>query len=96
LKVYTADLKIKFTKQFKCKISYAPVTYQFSDTNFKIGIVCSETGDIYLINNDGSVYQGFPLKGSTPFSITNFGRSTNKFNLIVGSNYNFLYNYSVK
>ena len=96
LKVYTADLKIKFTKQFKCKISFAPVTYQFSDTNIKIGIVCSETGDIYLINNDGSVYQGFPLKGSTPFSITNFGRSTNKFNLIVGSNYNFLYNYSVK
>lgn len=96
LKVYNFDKKIKFSRQFKSKISFAPVTYQFSDTKIKIGIVCSETGDIYLINNDGSVYQGFPLKGSTPFSITNFGQTTSKFNLLVGSNHNFLYNYSVK
>jgi hypothetical protein len=96
LKVFTFNKKIKFSRQFKSKISFAPVTYQFSDTNIKIGIVCSETGDIYLINNDGSIYEGFPLKGSTPFSITNFGRSTSKFNLLVGSNHNFLYNYSVK
>jgi hypothetical protein len=96
LKVYSYDKKIKFSRQFKSKISFSPVTYQFSDTNIKIGIVCSETGDIYLINNDGNLYQGFPLKGSTQFSITNFGRSTSKFNLLVGSNHNFLYNYSVK
>lgn len=96
LKVYNFDKKIKFARQFKSKISYAPVTYEFSDRDIKIGIVCRETDDIYLINNDGSIYQGFPLKGSTSFSITNFGRSTSKFNLLVGSNHNFLYNYSVK
>jgi hypothetical protein len=96
LKVYNLDKKLKFSRQFKSEISFAPVIYQFSDTNFKIGITCSETNDIYLINNDGSIYQGFPLKGSTQFSITNFGRSTGTFNLLVGSNHNFLYNYSVK
>ena len=96
LKVYDSDKRIKFSRQFKSEISYAPVTYQFSDRDIKIGIVCANTGEIYLINKDGSSYEGFPLKGSTQFSITNFNRSISKFNLLVGSNHNFLYNYFVK
>ena len=96
LKVYDSDKRIKFSRQFKSEISYPPVTYQFSDRDIKIGIVCANTGEIYLINKDGSSYEGFPLKGSTQFSITNFNRSISKFNLLVGSNHNFLYNYFVK
>jgi hypothetical protein len=52
--------------------------------------------ELYLVNNDGSLYKGFPLLGSTPFSIGVINRTTSKFNLIVGSNDNFLYNYSVQ
>jgi len=96
LKVYTSDNKLKFSKKFRSEIIYAPVTYQFSERDIKIGIACPETGEIYLINKDGSSYEGFPLKGSTQFSITNFNRSVSKFNLLVGSNNNFLYNYFVK
>jgi hypothetical protein len=96
LKVYNSDKRIKFSRQFKSEISYPPVTYQFSDRDIKIGIVCANTGEIFLINKDGSSYEGFPLKGSTQFSITNFSRSASKFNLLVGSNHNFLYNYFVK
>lgn len=96
LKVYNFDKRMKFSRQFKSEISYSPVTYQFSDRDIKIGIVCANTGEIYLINKDGSSYEGFPLGGSTQFSITNFNRSISKFNLLVGSNHNFLYNYFVK
>ena len=52
--------------------------------------------ELYLVNSDGSLYNGFPLLGSTPFSIGVIDRSASKFNLIVGSDENFLYNYSVQ
>ena len=52
--------------------------------------------NIYLFNNDGSVYKGFPLKGTTLFSISSFPDLKGRFNLIVGNNDNFLYNYSVQ
>jgi hypothetical protein len=96
LRVYNSDKKLKFSRKFKSEIIFAPVTYQFSDRDIKIGIVCPDTDEIYLINKDGSTYEGFPLKGSTQFSITNFSQFSSKFNLLVGSNNNFLYNYFVK
>jgi hypothetical protein len=96
LKVYDSDKRLKFSRKFKSEIIFAPVTYQFSDRDIKIGIVCPASEEIYLINKDGSTYAGFPLKGSTQFSITNFSQFSGKFNLLVGSNNNFLYNYFVK
>jgi Protein of unknown function (DUF3352) len=96
LKVFNSDKKLKFSRKFKSEIIFSPVTYQFSDRDIKIGIVCPGTGEIYLINKDGSTYEGFPLKGSTQFSITNFSQYSGRFNLLVGSNNNFLYNYFVK
>jgi hypothetical protein len=96
LKVYNSDKKLKFSRKFKSEIIFAPGTYQFSDRDIKIGIVCPDSEEIYLVNKDGSTYEGFPLKGSTQFSITNFSQFSSKFNLLVGSNNNFLYNYFVK
>ena len=52
--------------------------------------------DIARINADGSLYEGFPLEGSTRFSIGYFKSSDSRFNLIVGSENNFLYNYSIE
>ena len=96
LKVFNHDEKLKFSRRFKSKITHPPVLYQFSARDIKIGIVCGSSGDIYLINSNGSIYNGFPLKGATQFTISNFSRSTSRFNLIVGSGYNFLYNYSIQ
>ena len=62
----------------------------------KIGLVSEERHELYLLNNDGSMYSGFPLRGSTPFSIGVFKSSESKFNLVVGNEDNFLYNYSVQ
>jgi hypothetical protein len=96
LRVFNSDGSKKFSRSFRSPISGPPVIYQFSYGNKKIGLVSGEMNELYLVNNDGSLYKGFPLLGSTPFSIGVINRTTSKFNLIVGSNDNFLYNYSVQ
>jgi ribosomal protein L20 len=84
-----------FDYTFNEEITYPPGYYYFSYDDRKLGVVTKSSGQIYLFNSDGNIYKGFPLKGSTSFSIGYLGSSHNQFNLIVGSQYNFLYNYSV-
>jgi len=96
LKVYSNNTKQLYSYSFRARISEPPALYQFSRTDIKIGVVSSENAKIFLINKDGSAYEGFPLSGSTLFSIGYLSKSTSKFNLLVGSNHNFLYNYSVQ
>ena len=96
LKVFDHKGSKLFSRDFKSAISGPPVIYQFAYGNKKIGLVSAKTDELYLVNNDGSLYRGFPLLGSTPFSIGVINRTTSKFNLIVGSHNNFLYNYSVQ
>jgi hypothetical protein len=73
-----------------------PDIYEFSSTDLKIGLVDIEKNQIYLLNSDGSMYEGFPLEGNTRFSIGYFAGSDSRFNLIVGSLNGFLYNYSIE
>jgi len=96
LRIFTHDGSRKFSRTFKSAITRAPVIYQFSHGNKKIGLVSEGMNELYMVNNDGSLYNGFPLLGSTPFSIGVINKTTSKFNLIVGSDGNFLYNYSVQ
>ncbi|MBI9054998.1 MAG: DUF3352 domain-containing protein [Bacteroidales bacterium] len=84
-----------FNYKFGEKIDSYPVYYYFSYDDRKIGIVSKTTSELFLFNSDGSIYNGFPLKGNTPFTIGYLNNTRNQFNLIVGSRYNFLYNYSV-
>jgi hypothetical protein len=85
-----------FTVKFDEPVSSKPQYYQFTATDKKLGVVLRSKNLIYLINNDGSLYNGFPLQGNTPFSIGDFGDSLSRFNLVVGSRDNFLYNYRVQ
>ncbi|MFC2116199.1 DUF3352 domain-containing protein [Bacteroidota bacterium] len=96
LKVFNHDGSKKFSRSFKAEINTQVVIYQFSYGNKKIGLVSGGMNELYLVNNDGSLYKGFPLLGSSPFSIGVINKTTSKFNLIVGSDENFLYNYSVQ
>jgi hypothetical protein len=77
-------------------VSHHPLFYEFSTNHFKIGVVTNENDKIYLYNPKGELHQGFPLKGNSQFSIGLLNNSENRFNLIVGSNRNLLYNYSVQ
>ena len=96
LDVIKQDGKRLFSFKVKDRISDRPDIYKFSASDIKIGITDRSRNRIYLINSDGSLYEGFPLKGSTRFSIGYFKGSDSRFNLIVGSENNFLYNYSIE
>ncbi len=85
-----------FSYRVKDRISEMPDIYKFSAADIKIGITDRSRKRIYLINSDGSLYEGFPLEGTTRFSIGYFAGSDSRFNLIVGSENNFLYNYSIE
>ncbi len=94
--VYDRNRALLFSHIFPNKIHLRPVIYEFSAGDKKIGVSDTEEGLIYLFNNDGSLYPGFPLRGSGLFSISAFPELKDRFNLIVGNQNNFLYNYTVK
>jgi hypothetical protein len=96
LDIVKQDGKRLFSFKVKEGISDMPDIYKFSSSDVKIGITDRSRNKIYLINSDGSLYEGFPLEGSTRFSIGYFKGSESRFNLIVGSENNFLYNYSIE
>ncbi len=91
--VYNHNNELIFQTSVSSNISSPPISFHFSTNDRKLGAVCKEEGLIFLFNNDGSLYRGFPLKGHTPFSITRFKSEDKNFNLLVGGKGNFLYNY---
>lgn len=95
LEVYNKQKKLMMAYDFEAEPTSEPVFYSFPRNQIKIGVVCSSVSKIYLINSDGSLFDGFPLYGLTPFSIGYLNSESNKFNLIVGGQENLLYNYEV-
>jgi hypothetical protein len=96
LRVYKYNRTKLFNYDFGEVITLEPVYYYFSYSDRKLGVVSKSKNLIYLINNNGKVYKGFPLRGSTLFSIGYLSSSTSQFNLVVGSDENFLLNYIVQ
>jgi hypothetical protein len=96
LKAFSKDKAEIFSIQTEHGLVYRPIFYEFASNKYKIGVVSPENEKIYLYNTSGNLYKGFPLKGSTQFSVILLNNSENRFNLIVGSDKNFLYNYSVQ
>ncbi|HQB22405.1 MAG TPA: hypothetical protein PLW23_08490, partial [Bacteroidales bacterium] len=72
-----------------------PSIYKFSNNQIKIGIVCKKSEKIYLINENGSIFEGFPLIGKSHFSIGFLNNNDEKMSLIVGGLENLLYNYKL-
>jgi hypothetical protein len=95
LSVYDHQFKELFQLKFDSPISEMPVIYQFPGGVNRVGVVCSGSQKIYLINSDGSFHPGFPLKGVSSFSISSLLKNGN-FTLLVGSSDGFLYQYEVK
>ncbi|HKJ41472.1 MAG TPA: hypothetical protein VKA27_05225, partial [Sunxiuqinia sp.] len=85
-----------FEHEFNAPISSTPNTYQFSNNDRKVGVVCRSENRVYLLNNDGSMYNGFPLHGNTDFTIGVFNSDNSYFNLVVGNRDNSFYNYQVQ
>lgn len=96
LEVMDLSGRKEFSYRTKNDIGMVPDIYEFSSADLKLGFVDKEKNQIYLLNSDGSMYEGFPLEGNTRFSIGYFAGSDSRFNLIVGSLNGFLYNYSIE
>ncbi|MBN2485497.1 MAG: hypothetical protein JXB34_05960 [Bacteroidales bacterium] len=96
LEVYKQNSELLFSRNFESNIGQRPVYYYFSFNDRKIGLVSDEKKLIYLVNSNGALYKGFPLEGSTHFTIGHFDPASPRFNLVVGGRNNFLYNYAVE
>ncbi len=95
LEVYNQKKEKIIEYKFNTNITSEPLYFYFSYTDRKLGFVSEEENKIYLINNEGSLYEGFPLTGGTLFSI-GFLDNSPQFNLIVGNDDHFLLNYTVQ
>ncbi len=84
-----------FEREFDNEINLKIDHYQFSSQNIKFGVTEFSSQNIYLLNSNGKVYKGFPLKGCSRFSIGFLKSSSSRFNLIVGGLNNYIYNYQV-
>ncbi|SMO60697.1 hypothetical protein SAMN06265379_103303 [Saccharicrinis carchari] len=93
---FAASGKKIFELKIDGKLLPAADTYFFSSNNKKIGVFDAQNNKIYLINSDGNLYKNFPLRGKSRFSIGFLNKKSTKFNLIVGGENNYLYNYEVK
>ena len=96
LEVFDHSRKPMMQYKFDHKITEEPTYYVFSSGNYKLGILDKEASLIYLINSGGQLHPGFPLMGTSSFSITYLEDASGHFNLFVGGKGKFLYNYEVK
>lgn len=95
LDVFRSNRSKLFSYQFVHPIELPPAYYQFGANDRKIGIVDRKDNQIYLFNGNGSIYRGFPLKGRSLFTIGYLRQPGGSFNLLVGSESNLLFNYTV-
>jgi len=96
LEIYDHDLKPILQKKIGCPISHAPNFYLFSNDVRKISVVCQSSSQIFLFDPSGQLHNGFPLVGSSPFSIGFFTGASSNFNLLVGGPDGYIYNYYVE
>ncbi len=83
LKVFSQNKSTLLSYEFKENISQAPLFFPFPDGTGKIGVLSEMTNELYLFDATGSLYNGFPLEGKTPFNIGVLNKE-NKCNIITG------------
>jgi len=96
LQVFNLSGQPLFSHRFSSPELTRPQLYQFSARDRMLGLTSPSDNRIYLFDAAGKIYPGFPLQGNTPFSISQFGDTLARFNLVVGSNDHFLYNYRLR
>lgn len=92
LKVFAPDKSLIFKYEFKEKISSEPQSFLFPDGTEKIGVVSEEGDELFLFNDNGTLFNGFPLKGKTFFSIGDMNND-GTFNVVTGSSDKSIYVY---
>lgn len=95
LYLYDHNLTELFSKNFDSKTLEIAGFFSFSADERRIGLFDGSKNLIYLIDKKGELMKGFPLIGTSVFSI---GKLSDKdgWNLIVGGPDRFLYNYKIE
>jgi len=93
LVIYKRNKKTLLSYSLPSKPIFKPIFYEFPLSKNKIGLVCKNS--ILLVDKDGKMPSGFPLKGISPFSISIFSTTIKNYYLIVGSENGYLLNYEV-
>jgi len=93
--VYSITGKKIYTHKFSTEIKHSPAFYKFSSTKNYIGVTEAEARKIYLFDTKGKILHGFPLVGKTRFSIGFLKKTDSHFNLVVGGDEYYLYNYKL-
>jgi len=92
IKIVDRDKKELYSNTFETAITQTPLFFKLSDKTTQLGIVTEN--QIYLINANGTLLEGFPLSGSTPFSIDDLNND-NTSNLVVAHG-KMIYTYNLK
>jgi len=92
--LYDHDMTEIFIRDFGTINIKGPYNFVFSSADRKIGIFDPVKKEVFLIDKKGNDVKGFPVKGCSEFSIGSLSRGGD-YNLIVGGNDNFLYNYKL-
>ncbi len=92
LRIIDHEKKTLYQNEFELKITKQPQHFKRKDQTNQIGVVTEN--EIYLINEKGEIEDGFPLAGSTSFSIADINNDKT-INLVV-VNRNLLYTYNLK
>lgn len=95
LKVFSQDKSLLFKYEFPTKISHTPLFFLFPDGQGRIGVPSEETNELFLFNNNGSLYDGFPMNGRTAFSIGDLNNEGH-YNLVTGSTEKSIFVYQLK
>ncbi|MGQ9847245.1 MAG: DUF3352 domain-containing protein [Bacteroidales bacterium] len=91
--IYKRNKKVLLYYSLPSTPKTKPVFYEFPLAKNKIGVVCNKS--LFLIDKEGKMPNGFPLKGVSPFSISLFNSALKTYNLITSSENGYLLNYEI-
>ena len=92
--VFDKNKKMLFNHKFKSAITQQPTIYKTNANHYKIGVVTALSSEIFLVNNDGSVAEGFPKNGITNFTLTDANKDDIN-DIIVGTSPSYVTAYSL-
>ncbi|RIJ50018.1 hypothetical protein D1614_04540 [Maribellus luteus] len=94
LEVIDENGKKQYSEKFDNTITEYPNVYTFSANQKMVGVSDARAEKIYLFKPDGKQYDGFPMRGSSAFSIGPLTQG--QLSVVVGSSNGKLYSYGVK
>lgn len=95
LAVYSKeDTALVYSYEFLNDLTLRPQFIPVDSNKNRVGVVNASTNQVFCFDDNGKIVPGFPLKGSTPFSVSNFRNDGQRY-LLVGSNDKYLYVYGL-